>query len=47
MKGIIQMIQQLNPLNVVFVHGEKQKIYEIKNFVEEKMNVKAFTPDNH
>jgi integrator complex subunit 11 len=45
-KGILQLVHQCAPRNVVLVHGEKEKMNTLKTQMEQDLNVRCFTPAN-
>ena len=45
-KGILNLINQVDPYNVVFVHGEKQKMIDLGKVVNEQTNIKVYCPAN-
>ncbi len=40
------MIKRLNPRNVILVHGEKNKMDKLKQFIESDMKIPTFVPAN-
>uniref|UniRef100_A0A914CDW6 Integrator complex subunit 11 n=1 Tax=Acrobeloides nanus TaxID=290746 RepID=A0A914CDW6_9BILA len=45
-KGIMQLIKDVEPKNVMFVHGEDQKMEFLKQKVEKESNLKVYKPAN-
>ncbi|KAE9551860.1 hypothetical protein FO519_004934 [Halicephalobus sp. NKZ332] len=45
-KGIIQLIRHVEPRNVMFVHGENEKMEFLKKRVEKDFGLKVFKPAN-
>ncbi|KAL3997799.1 Integrator complex subunit 11 [Acanthocheilonema viteae] len=45
-KGIMQLIRDCQPRNVMFVHGEDAKMEFLKEKVEKEFNLKVFKPAN-
>ena len=46
MKGILQLIRQVGPKNVMLVHGETKKMKSLKRKIECELALKCFTPTN-
>jgi len=46
MKGIMQLIRQVAPSNVMLVHGEAKKMKSLKHKIECELELKCFTPAN-
>lgn len=45
-KGIIQLIKHLQPKNVMFVHGEAQKMKTLGKIIEENLQIPVYCPEN-
>lgn len=45
-KGIMQMISMCDPKNVIFVHGEKEKMKFLAKRIEEEKKIPVFYPPN-
>jgi integrator complex subunit 11 len=45
-KGILQLIKDVEPKNVMLVHGESQKMEFFRNKVEKDFKIKCFAPPN-
>jgi integrator complex subunit 11 len=45
-KGILGLINHLRPDNVVFVHGEKSRMENLRNFIEGEYDMRGFCPAN-
>jgi len=45
-KGILQLIRQAQPRNVMLVHGEKDKMRFFKDKIEKDFKIKCFDPAN-
>jgi len=45
-KGIMQLIDNVKPDNVMFVHGENQKMAMLKTKVEQQFKIPVFKPAN-
>ncbi|VDK73433.1 unnamed protein product [Litomosoides sigmodontis] len=45
-KGIMQLIRDCQPRNIMFVHGEDAKMEFLKEKVEKEFNLKVFKPAN-
>jgi hypothetical protein len=45
-KGILQLINQAQPSNVVLVHGEKSKMQSLKQRIMRELNIPCFDPPN-
>ncbi|XP_016158882.1 PREDICTED: integrator complex subunit 11 [Ficedula albicollis] len=45
-KGIMQLIRQAEPRNVLLVHGEAKKMEFLKQKIEQEFNVSCFMPAN-
>ncbi|KAI6192415.1 Integrator complex subunit 11 [Aphelenchoides bicaudatus] len=45
-KGIMQLIEHVNPQNVMFVHGENSKMNLLKGKVERQFNLQVYKPAN-
>jgi integrator complex subunit 11 len=45
-KGIMQLIQQVQPRNVMLVHGEKEKMQFLKQKIIDKFGVNCYDPAN-
>ena len=46
-KGIMDLLQQLEPKNIMLVHGEKEKMKVLANHIKETMKVPCHFPPNH
>ena len=45
-KGILSLINHLSPAHVVFVHGEKSRMENLKTFIESQFQIKGYCPAN-
>ena len=45
-KGIINLIRHVNAENIVFVHGDKQKMEIFESVVKEQLNRPVYRPAN-
>ncbi|XP_041345126.1 integrator complex subunit 11-like [Pyrgilauda ruficollis] len=45
-KGIMQLIRQAEPRNVLLVHGEAKKMEFLKQKIEQEFHVSCFMPAN-
>ena len=45
-KGILEMVYQVSPKNIVLVHGEKQKMNFLKNKIQEDLKLNCYCPAN-
>ena len=45
-KGIIQLIKHLQPKNVMFVHGEAQKMKTLGKIIYENLQIPVHCPEN-
>lgn len=45
-KGILQIIEQCMPKNIMLVHGEKSRMIELKKSINEILKVNVFIPRN-
>lgn len=45
-KGILDLIQQVSPKNIMLVHGEKQKMAIFKQKIEQDLMIKCYDPPN-
>lgn len=45
-KGILDLIQQVSPKNIMLVHGEKQKMAIFKQKIESDLMIKCYDPPN-
>ncbi|CAH1766731.1 8891_t:CDS:2 [Entrophospora sp. SA101] len=46
-KGIMQLIKQCDPKNVILVHGEKAKMEYLQDKIIRECNISCFSPANH
>lgn len=46
-KGIINLLRNIDPDEVIFVHGDKNKMANFKPLVEEQLKRKVHMPANH
>lgn len=46
-KGIINLLRNIDPDEVIFVHGDKKKMEIFKPLVEEQLQRKVHMPPNH
>ncbi|XP_049852063.1 integrator complex subunit 11-like [Schistocerca gregaria] len=45
-KGILQLIEQCRPKNVMLVHGEKEKMQFLKERIEDELGISCYNPAN-
>jgi integrator complex subunit 11 len=45
-KGILELIKQCQPRNVMLVHGDKRSMSKLKNRIESELEIKTFNPEN-
>ena len=46
-KGIINLLRNVDPEEIIFVHGDKTKMAHFKPLVEEQLSKKVHMPPNH
>lgn len=46
-KGIMELLNHLEPKNVILVHGEKEKMKQLCQKVKDQLKVPCFYPPNH
>lgn len=46
-KGIMEFLNYLHPKNVVFVHGDKDGMEDLKKKVTEVLKINCLNPENH
>lgn len=46
-KGIINLLRNIDPENIMFVHGDKTKMEAFAPLVQEQLKKPVFMPPNH
>ena len=44
--GIVKLVEYLRPQKVVFVHGEKKRMFALSEFVMNNLKIDCFCPKN-
>lgn len=45
-RGILRLVEYLQPKNVVFVHGEKKRMEELGYYIKKEMEINCYCPKN-
>ena len=46
-KGILQLISQVEPENIILIHGEKEGMKAFQNKIRNTLNIPCFCPENN